>query len=81
MKTLQTVDGYAVTQEDISFAMKNVVSSHLTLSTLLGHAYTEVKPLPTLSVAPIASTFHQSRPPCSLLMNSISGTEWLNKVN
>lgn len=80
MKTLQRVDGCAVTQEERAVATKNVVCSHLTQNTLLSHAYADVQPLPTLSVAPMAESLHQSLSPCSLHISTTSAAECYNKV-
>lgn len=80
IRTLQTVDGVAITQEEASMAMKRVVSSHLTMTTLLEHAYSNVTPLPSLSVQSVAQTLHNHQISSMLHINSTSGTEWHNKV-
>lgn len=79
IKTLQTLDGQAVTHEEATNAAKNVVSSHLTMATLLGHVHTDVKPQPSLSVAPVAQTIHQYRSSFPLHISTASGTDF-NKV-
>ena len=82
IRSLQTVDSQAVTEEEASRAVRNVVASHLTLSTLLSHAYTDVSPLPSLSVSPIAQTLHSHHPrPCSLHFTTAPSTEWYHKVS
>ena len=80
MRSLQTIDGQAVTEEEASKAIHNVVASHLTLSTLLSHAHTNVVPLPTLSVSPIAQTLHKHQSRLSLHLTSAPSTEWYHKV-
>ena len=59
-------------------AIKNVVSSHLTLATLLSYSHTTIAPLPSLSVFPIAQTIgHQLH---SLNATTTSSTDWCAKV-
>ena len=77
MKTLTTLDDSAVSQEEISEAVKNVVSSHLTLATLLSCAHANDAPLPSLSVVPIAQTCTLNTPHHT---PSALGTEWYDKV-
>lgn len=78
IKTLRTVDGCIVTEEESSEATTNVVSSHLSLSTLTSHAYTNGSPLPSLSLVPIAQNC------CNFLLDqniaSSLATEWCDKV-
>ena len=75
MRTLCVVDGRAVTEEEASEAIKNVVSSHLTLATLLTHAYNNVCPLPSLSVLPVAQACLARHS-----LQHITSTEWSDTV-
>lgn len=78
IRTLHTMDGQVVSQEEASEAIRNVLSSHLSLATLLEHARVEVTPLPSLSVVPIAQALAQQRP-CSP-QPTTPGTDWCKKV-
>lgn len=77
IRTLHTVDGHVVTQEEASRAIRNVVSSHLTLATLLSHSHINVTPPPSLSVVPIAQTFAGQESPNHI---TAPNTDWYDKV-
>lgn len=72
IRTLHIVDGHTVTQNEASEAIRNVVSSHLTLATLLNHAHANTTPLPSLSVLPIARVLAVQHP--------TPHTDWCSKV-
>lgn len=83
IRTLHTVDGQAVTQEEASEAIRSVVSSHLTMAALLNHAHIDVTPLPSLSMMPIAQAFAEQQPrpvPRPVNINSSPSSDWCDKV-
>lgn len=81
IRTLQTVDGCAVTPEEVSIATKKVMASHLTMAMVWSHAHADVAPLPSLSVAPIAQTFCEHQHGLQITNPSPSPTEWCVKVS
>ncbi len=59
MKSLRKLDGSAVSQDEASSALRQVVVSHLSLTTLLGHSHTDTQAPQSLTLAPIAETVHR----------------------
>ena len=59
LKTLRQIDGSDVSQEEASSALRQVVTSHLSLTALLGHAHADSHPPKSLTLTPIAVTLHR----------------------
>lgn len=82
LKTLRTVDGCLVTQEEASKAAKKFSSSHLTLTTLLSHSHVDGSlPSPSLNIDPRAHALWKEGQPYPLQQTINLGTDFNDKVS
>ncbi|KAL5493189.1 hypothetical protein EMCRGX_G014328 [Ephydatia muelleri] len=69
-RLLKELDGDRVEPGDGTNALRQFVSSHLSITTILSHAHTDATPPPSLFLLPTASFFNkESRLPASALWN------------
>lgn len=83
LRSLCYLDAQPVTKEEASAAAKQMTSSHLSLTSLLGVACTVSAPPPSLSLLPIAEQlhYHSSRTEHVLDSCTLSANDWPIKVN
>lgn len=55
LKSLRRLNGTPVTPEESALALRQIVTAHLSLSTLLPHSHTNPRPPLSLSLDPIAT--------------------------
>ena len=79
LKSLQTLDGASVGPDEVAQAVRQAVSSHLAMATLLSHAHTEEVPPHSLTLLPSAHVMQQMGKPRPLQLSN-HGNDWCSKV-
>ena len=81
LKSLGCLDGQKVTEEETSAAAKQMISSHISLTNLLGVSYSISAPPPSLSLLPVAEHIHCSAKTDFIHYScTVSSKDWPTKV-
>ncbi|KAL5493183.1 hypothetical protein EMCRGX_G014321 [Ephydatia muelleri] len=79
LKTLKELDGDRVEPGDAANALRQFVSSHLSITTILSHAHTDATPPPSLSLLPTASFLNKESRHRPIQLNSPTN-DWCSLV-
>lgn len=81
LKSLRSLDNQPVTEEETLTIAKQMTSSRLSLTSLVGVASTISAPPPSLSLLPIAEQlYHSTKRECVLDPHLLSMNDWPSKV-